>query len=330
MLTHPDSDETPHPPDPDQLWQESAAVAWLDGEARIGGYIRIGHEPNWEGGVWALAFGIVTGEGLRYRRNETGPLTPADRLAQGLGAAGDRFSISCDGAVRIRAEDDRCRLELEAQDFYPRTDFFGLSAGAIREVASSHFESSGTVRGTLLLDGQPHAIDGLFHRDRSWGIRHWDTILSHRWVVGTLGPELSFGLMTWHALDGSLRRWGYIVRDGEPEAADDVDVVLAMEPDGVTYRSGTATWILAGGETLTLDCRPLDAIVAERHGVTWVDGLCAVEHEGRRGFCCLEASNNPRGGSIPVRTAIGAALEQGLTRRESASIAPVISGAGVP
>src|SRR5207247_3355674 len=39
--------------------------------------------------------------------------------------------------------------------------------------------------------------------------------------------------------------WGYIVRDREPEAADDVDVVLAMEPDGITYRSGTATWILA-------------------------------------------------------------------------------------
>jgi hypothetical protein len=98
-----------------------------------------------------------------------------------------------------------------------------------------------------------------------------------------------------------------------------------MEPDGVTYRRGTATWTLAGGETMTLECEPLDAIVAERHGVTWVDGLCAVEHKGRRGFCCLEASNNPRGGSIPVRTAVGAALEQGLTRREPASLAPARS-----
>ena len=112
-------------------------------------------------------------------------------------------------------------------------------------------------------------------------------------MVGTLGPELSFGLMTWHAVGGSLRRWGYIFRDGVAHAAVDVDVVLAMEPDGVTYRSGTATWVLAGGETMTLECQPLDSIVAERHGVTWVDGLCAVEYEGQRGFCCLEASNNP-------------------------------------
>ena len=43
-----------------------------------------------------------------------------------------------------------------------------------------------------------------------------------------------------------------------------------------------------------------------------------VEHAGRTGFCCLEASNNPRGGSLPIRTALDAALEQGLTRREPA------------
>ena len=206
-------------------------------------------------------------------------------------------------------------------DFYPRTDFFGLAAGAIRDVASSHFESSGTVRGTVVLDGQPYDIDGLFHRDRSWGIRHWDTILSHRWVVGTLGPELSFGLMTWHALDGSLRRFGYIVRDGQAEAAEDVDVVLAMEPDGVTYRSGTATWILAGGETLTLDCRPLDAIVAERHGVTWVDGLCEISTKAGAGSAVWRPRTTPAAGTIPVRTAVAAGLEQGLTRREPASVA---------
>lgn len=63
-----------------------------------------------------------------------------------------------------------------------------------------------------------------------------------------------------------------------------------------------------------------DVHVAERHGVTWVDGLCEIEHEGRRGFCCLEASNNPRGGTAPVRTAVEAALEQGLTRRAAPSL----------
>ena len=320
LTTHADTDESPHPSDSHELWQESAAMAWLDADAGAGGYIRIGHEPNWQGGEWALGFGVVTRDCLRYRRNESGTLTDADRLAHGLGAGNGHFAISYDGALQIRAEDDHCRLELTAEDFYPRTDFFGLAAGAVREVASSHFESSGRVRGTVQIGGQSYDIDGLFHRDRSWGIRHWDTILSHRWVVGTLGPEFSFGLLTWHAVDGSLRRFGYVVREGEAEAADDVDVVLAMEPDGISYRRGTATWTLAGGETLTFDCRPLDAIVTERNGVAWVDGLCEIEHEGRRGFCCLEGSNNPRGGSAPVRTAVAAALEQGLSRREPTGV----------
>jgi hypothetical protein len=320
LTTHADTDESPHPSDTHELWQESSAVAWLDAETGAGGYFRIGHEPNTRGGEWALAFGVVTRDGLRYRRNEGGPLTDADRPAHGLGARDGHFSIDWDGALQVRAEDDRCRLELTVDDFYPRTDFFGLAAGAVREVASSHFESSGTIRGTILLDGRSYDIDGLCHRDRSWGMRRWDTILTHRWVVGTTGPELSFGLLTWHATDGSLRRFGYVVRDGEAEAAEDVDVVLAMEPDGTTFRRGSATWTLAGGETLTLDCQPIDAIVSERNGVAWVDGLCEIEHDGRRGFCCLEGSNNSRGGSGPVRAAVAAVLEQGLSRRELASV----------
>ena len=322
LTTHPDTDESPHLPDSHELWQESSAVAWLDADTGAGGYIRIGHEPNWQGGEWALGFGVVTREGLRYRCNESGKLTDADRLAHGLAARDGRFAIDFDeGALQIRADDDDCRLELQAEDFYPRTDFFGLAAGPVRDVANSHFESSGSVGGTVQIGGRSYDIDGLFHRDRSWGVRHWDTILSHRWAVGTMGPDMSFGALTWHAVDGSLRRFGYIVRDGEAEAAEDVDVVLAMEPDGVTFRGGTATWTLASGDTMKLDCQPMDAIVTERNGVAWVDGLCEIEHEGRRGFCCLEGSNNPRGGSAPLRTAVAAALEQGLSRRELTGVA---------
>ena len=145
LTTHADTDESPHLCDADELWQESSAVAWLDAETGAGGYFRIGHEPNRRGGEWALGFGVVTRDGLRYRRNEAGPLTDADRLAHGLGARDGHFAIDWDGALQGRAEDDGCRLELTVEDFYPRTDFFGLAAGAVRQVAASHFESSGTV-----------------------------------------------------------------------------------------------------------------------------------------------------------------------------------------
>jgi hypothetical protein len=312
----PERDELPHPKEDHELWQEGVAVPWHDGNAGIGGYLRIGHEPNCDGGVAALGFGIVTREGARYRRNATSALTEADRLDNGFGACDGRYRAQYDGGMTIRVVDDDCRLELELEDFYPRMDFFGAAAGDVRKVAPHHFETSGRIRGTAELASTRFEVDGLFHRDHSWGIRHWDSFLTHRWVVGTVGPELSFGLVTWHALDGALRRFGYVVRDGEALAATDVDIAVHMEPDGATYRGGTATWLLPTGDPLILNCQVLDAIVIERHGLNWVDAICELEHAGHAGFCCLEASTNPRAGTAPIRTALRAALVDGLSRRE--------------
>jgi hypothetical protein len=111
-----------------------------------------------------------------------------------------------------------------------------------------------------------------------------------------------------------LRRFGYVVRNGELVPADDVDVVLHLEPDGATYRGGTASWVMPG-EVLTLDCTVLDAIVIERREASWVDAICELEHAGLTGFCCLEASTNPRAGTAPIRTALRGALDEGLSRR---------------
>jgi len=308
-----DRAELPHPPEEHELWQESIALVWYDGRAGIGGYLRIGHEPNCDGGVAALGCGVVTREGIRYRRNGTSPLTDADRLPNGFGARGGGYRGFYDAGLKIRTDDQDCRLEFDLEDFYPRTDFFGAAAGEVRDLAPNHFETSGRIRGTAMLGDRRYEVDGLFHRDHSWGIRHWDSFLNHRWMVGTFGPELSFGLVTWHARNGVLRRFGYVVRNGELVAADDVDIVLHLEPDGTTYRGGTASWALPG-DRLTLECSVLDAIVIGRRDVSWVDAVCEIEHAGRTGFCCLEASTNPRAGTAPILTAIRAVLDDGLSR----------------
>jgi hypothetical protein len=307
--------ELPHPPENHELWQESIALVWYDSRGGIGGYLRIGHEPNCGGGVAVLGFGVLTREGSRYRRSGTSVLTDADRLANGFAARDGAYQAFYDGGLMVRVDDQDCRLEFDLEDFYPRTDFFGAAAGAVRDLAPNHFETSGRIRGTAVLADQRYEVDGLFHRDHSWGIRHWDSFLSHRWVVGSFGPELSFGLVTWHARYGVLRRFGYVVRNGELVAADDVDIVLQLEPDGTTYRGGTASWVMPG-DRLTLECSVLDAIVVERHGACWVDAICEIEHAGRTGFCCLEASTNPRAGTAPIQTALRAAMDDGLSRRD--------------
>ena len=315
-VKHDERSERRQAPAHDEWWQDSAFVVWHAAAAGIGGVIRIGHEPNHGGGIAALWFGVVTRDGSRFRRNTTNALTKADRVANGFGALEGRYRIVYDDRLRIRVDDADCALDLEIEDFYPRTDFFPATAGTlVDEFASSHFETSGRITGDVTLGDRRYEVDGLCHRDRSWGLRRWDTLLNHRWVPGTVGPELSFGSISWHGVDGTLRQFGYVVRDGVVVRAEEVDVVVAMEADGISYRGGSATWRFADGEQFVVDCAPLDGVVFEHHGVASVDAICEVEVDGRSGFCDLEVSTNPRAGRGPVTEALRANHVDGLSQR---------------
>jgi hypothetical protein len=322
FVEHTPQSELRQRPTDEEWWQESSFLTWLDRGSGIGGIFRIGHEPNHAGGIAALWFGVLTYEGTRFRRNTTNRLESDDTATDGLGALGGRYEIYWDGeSMRYLADDDGCRAELEVVDFHPRVDFFPSGAGTLTdEFASSHFEASGSVTGTVKLDGRTYEIDGLAHRDRSWGLRRWDTLLNHRWVPGTIGPELSFGSISWHGIDGSLRRFGYVMRDGEVAHADDVDIVVEIEPDGTSTRGGRSIWMFGDGESLEIECRPFDGVVFEHHGVADVDNLCEIEIDGKSGFCDFEISTNPRAGSGPVTTALRAANTDGVSRREPVAI----------
>jgi hypothetical protein len=317
VVEHDESGDLPQPPENDEWWQDSAFVVWYAHDAGIGGVLRMGHEPNHAGGISALWFGLATVDGRRYRRNTAAPLEAGDRMENGWGALGGRYVVYFEhGKVRYRVRDEDCTLDLAVEDFYPRTDFFPPTAGTlVDDFASAHFETSGRITGTVRLGEQTYEVDGLCHRDRSWGLRHWDLLLNHRWVPGTFGPELSFGCITWHGADGTLRKFGYIVREGVVEHASEIDVCVHMEPDGITYRGGQATWTFADGETFTIDPRPIDGWVSESHGIACVDTICALERDGRRGFCDLEVTANPRAGAGPVTQALRAANVDGLSRR---------------
>ena len=316
-IQHGPASELRQAPEDDEWWQDSAFLTWYSREAGIGGVVRIGHEPNHEGGIVALWCGVMTRDGRRFRRNVAVPLTDADRRDDGFGAYGGRHLLVHDGdLLHYRVEEDGCRIDLTVEDFYPRTDFFPPTAGSlVDDFASSHFETSGRITGTVELDGQHYVVDGLCHRDRSWGIRRWDTLLNHRWMPGTFGPELSFGSISWHAVDGTLRQFGYVVRDGEVVHADEVDVTVVMEADGTTYRRGTTTWTFPDGQTFSIDAVPIDAVLSEHHGVACIDAICEVELDGRLGFCDLEVSTNPRGGSGRVTAAVRATMQDGVSRR---------------
>ena len=285
-------------------------MTWHARAAGIGGLFRVGHEPNFDGGIATLWFGLVTKDGKRYRRNVVSSLTDDDRPSDGFGAIAGRYQQVFDGQMHYRVS-----------DFYPRTDFFPSDAGTVsQDFASSHYECSGRITGIVRLAGRDYEVDGLCHRDHSWGTRRWDTLLNHRWMPGTFGPELSFGSIAWHGVDGSLRQFGYLVRNGDVVIADAVDMAVTIEADGTTCRAGKTVWTLPGGERLVIAAAPYDGVISEHHGVGVVDSICELEYQGLAGFCDLEISTNPRRGSMPIRTAVRAVNVEGLSHRDENTI----------
>lgn len=294
--TYSADDERSHVPGDDEWWQESVFIQWFDPALGVGGVHRVGHEPNFDGGTAELTCLVFDRDGTAFRRGESGlPLRDPAELDGDFAAGGSRWTSGLDGPVFTVSEPD-CELRLDVHDFYPRTDFFPPSGSLVDDIAKNHFEVSGRVTGRLVLDGRTYDVDGLCHRDHSWGIRRWDTVLSHRWVSGTFGPELSFGSISWHSADDHLVQAGYLVRNGEISYAESVDVVVHLEADGLTHRGGSITWTLTGGETFALECEAIAGVVTDHHGMVFVDSMCHVEWQGHKGTCDFEFSNNPRAG----------------------------------
>ena len=318
--TYPPEDELPHPIGADIWWQESVYVAWWDAKAGIGGVHRIGHEEL-NGGQVALWATIFTADGMRYRSVHDTPMRPENRLPNGFGADPGHASIFDGKSPLWLWKEKDCEGEIRIHDFYPRMHNFPNDPKAnvatlTKEFAAQHFETAGRVTGAVTIGGKRYDVnDGLCYRDHSWGRRKWDTLLSHRWFTGSFGPQLSFGAMNWHSTDGSLGKFGLVVRNGVATFAKDVDILAYMEPDAMTHRGGELTLTLPDDEQIHIMARPIDGVIQVIHDIASVDQLCTAEWNTQTGFCVFEISTNPRNGTGPVLMAIQACTENGLSRR---------------
>ncbi|HEV8625719.1 MAG TPA: hypothetical protein VG034_14765 [Acidimicrobiia bacterium] len=298
----------------DRLWQESMFVAWYDLEHGIGGAHRVGHEVG--KGTANLWSGIVTGKGLRWRRRAQAVLLDAaDRTEHRFGCGSTAFLAGEHLGLEVRDEDVEADLELDS--FYAPTSVWNSAEShtVAATIAPAHAEASGRVRGTVRIAGSAYDVDGFFHRDHSWGIRDWATIVSHRWVVGTFGPDLSFSSLILQGPDHRYIRGGAVVRHGEVTPADDVDIVVFGEADGASHRGGEVTFSLPDEETLHLRCEAIDGLLFDHEGFLTVETLCRVTLDGRDepGICDFEMSNGVR--NVAVAHAFRATATDGLSTR---------------
>lgn len=305
-------DELTHHWGDDPHWQESVCAWFWDPSAAVGGWFRWGWHPNaGHGRVQLFAFDA---DGTRYRHvDQRAPIDPAP--GGDLELAGCRASVD-DGSPTFRWERPECAADLRFEGFHDPQGW-GTSEGAAAIDAalnSGHLECSGQVRGNLRLGDRTVTVDALAHRDRSWGPRRLDAVVSHQMVSGTCGPELSFATTVVFLANGERVAAGFVARDGDISPVRDVEVLATWLADGVSLHHAETTVTLESGEVLEVDATPVSGQLTPWDHYLTTDHVSVARVGGRTGMCDVELTNNPRLGvadpPFVLRAAHGEGLEQ--------------------
>jgi len=308
-------DEGPHTPSEHPQFQESVLLHWYDPCQGIGGWHRVGHEPNNNGGraaIWSFLFDEA---GWQHRRCGEVELSAQDRLPNGFGAGSHvRFKYERDAAIwDIREEG--LDATLKCRNLYPVVDPFPPGDEVALTRFPHHFEVAARVTGRVRYKGRTRAVAAYGYRDHSWGQRDWEngTMLNHRWVTGTLGGDLSFAAITAQASTGKLVRVGYVQRGGQTLHARSIDVIVDMEPDGLTHRGGELRLTLADGEIVHITFRARAGVLFQRGTVVMVEMICVAKGHGLTGYCDAEISSNARNGKGAPLLALNATMTEGVS-----------------
>jgi hypothetical protein len=123
-------------------------------------------------------------------------------------------------------EEHEVKARINFEDIGPNLSGFPQKGAASDGFASHHFDIPGTVSGTVTMKGHTYTINGQGVRDHAWGPRDWNkSILSHRWVVGSAGEDLSFVGVSYHSYQDLLANFGWVVRGGKVTYAKEIDIV---------------------------------------------------------------------------------------------------------
>jgi hypothetical protein len=307
------ADEGAHESSDDPFWSETACVVWYDRVAKVGGMHHLGHEVN----VGSANFwhGLLLPDGSTYRSwSESVPLLEGDRTPTSLAVDDKRKVLRFDDKYGyVSFGDDETQVELTFEDFYPSCEVWEDADGGevVADLAPKHLESSGRATGVVRVGDQTiECNDVLFHRDHSWGKRDYSRVLNHRWMVGTAGPEFSFCATTMTG-EKNLVVGGYVVINGRRIQADEIDIVVGMEPDSISARNAQIE-IAVAGETYRISAKTLGGHIWGQDAFRTSDqiALFTTEH-GPSGFLCVELSMNTRQGRGPIPFCTGAQLDNG-------------------
>jgi hypothetical protein len=306
------ADECAHPSGEHELWQESVVLLWRDVENAVGGFHRIGHEPNHRDGPMIALWNHIFTPHYTYKNSATLPLRDEDRLTNGFGG-GDtcRFVYTDHACWMIDAPD--VEAELHLRDCHDPIDIYPKSGTLAEDFAPNHMEVASKLSGSLTVKNVNYQLNGLAFRDHGWGKRDYSGLVCHRWVAVTFPDGTMALLQKFLSSKDELTGFGCLIRANTLTYAKDVDVIVYMEPDGLTHRGGRASMTLTTGEQMTFELVPFQkGVVSWLHGMACVDILCRVTCGDMVGVGDLEMTNNALRGNSRPRVAVNAFEANGL------------------
>jgi YD repeat-containing protein len=315
VFVYPDSDELPHTPGDYENWQESFVIIWYDLAQSIGGLLRLGHEPNFQGGRSQIMSNIFSPEGVHHRSMHL-PLAPCHRLKNGLVSGDDtlRYEYDADSKkIRWTLNDDGVSAKLEVNCFVPPIDAHRREGSDdAHSYTGNHVDAACGVTGTLTVKGKTYQVNALGIRDHGWGTRDWNSLLSHRWTVATFDENNSLVAMSWLTTAKKLVKFGWVIRDGKVIFAENVDIRAIIAHDGATNLGGTTRLALTTGEVLEARFEPFYPCIASWiHQTINFDAMSRVTWGDHVGFGVFESTCNIQGGSERPSVFDGAIAAEG-------------------
>lgn len=224
-------DDATHAPGPEPNYNESMYFNFYDRKMRAGGFLRIGNRVNEKYAEVTAAWYEPDGSALFWFKREK--IETNDNFDVG----GCRFeTIDPFRKLRLTFDHEVIRMRQPELLADPGTAFrispreklhLDIEIGGNTDVYfveapegqwdfyKKHYEQLHTAKGKVTVGGTERSFDGLGLRDHSWGPRWWQSPDHYRWFTCNFTPE--FGFMASHVAlrDGSVKRGGFVWRDGK-------------------------------------------------------------------------------------------------------------------
>lgn len=298
-------------------WQDSTWLQWWDDEHRLGGVHRIGHEYNLKDEVPHVAAwtNLITPKGV-YKRVTWLPLREQDKLESGWGSGDQTLRqefIDGEHAWLFDDPEGGVCCDLRFKDYYPPFRTFPSTGKTAEQISAEHIDIAGSIRGWIKMDGATFQVKGQGLRDHGWGYRDVNLILSHRYVTGAFGPDLSFCCYAVHnASSNSIETFGFVAKGDTIHFAKNIDLIVYVENDSTTTRGGRIKITLEDGQVLDVELTSVaPGIMCHVHNMFNTNTLCRAVCDGRVGSGMVETSMNFHQGTRRPEKMVGNLLESG-------------------